>query len=219
MRDTEQLEMPRDELKRKFWVDEDERKEKQPEVKVDKIEQRAQGLQQEIREMQDKYAPKWTPPEGADPMLGMKTEEQDLNGIKPRDLVVGAATYSAAAVVAWAFTNGVAVFFANKDFSESAYFVQRLSSVAKNVLVATGALGVGVSSIAAAGQLALAVRIWIGIANGELDPNAVRDDPKGRRKKEKYEMMLGYMKGDKTAGQNVDLGRVEDYNGNKLPRM
>ena len=45
-------------------------------------------------------------------------------------------------------------------------------------------------------QLALAAQVFDGIQKGELDPNAVRVDPYGGRKKGDLEKMFGFMLGD-----------------------
>jgi hypothetical protein len=61
-----------------------------------------------------------------------------------------------------------------------------------------------VCAIAAAGQLALCVQVSIGIARGELDPNAKRIDPYGGRKQGQLEKMLRLMLGDKAAGLGIE---------------
>jgi len=126
----------------------------------------------------------------------------DLNGIQPKFLLLGAASYMAFAVVAWQFTNSAADYFAANPFESSYYVVQRLSSIARVVVVALGSLGAGITSIAGLGQLALAVQVAIGISKGELDPNKPRVDPYGGRKKGELEKMLGFMLGDKEAGMD-----------------
>ena len=123
-----------------------------------------------------------------------------LNGIQPRFLLLGAGSYGVFSVLAWQFTSGAAEYFANNPFESSFYFVQRLSSVARVVVVALGSLGTGITGIAALGQLALAKEVQDGIAAGELDPNAQRVDPYGGKKKGELEKMLGFMLGDKDAG-------------------
>lgn len=124
----------------------------------------------------------------------------DLNGINPAFLVLGALSYGAFSVLAWKFTTGSAEYFDAHQTESAFYVVNRLSSIARVVVVAMGALGTGVTCIAGFGQLALAVQVAIGISKGELDPTATRVDPYGGRKQGELEKMLGLMLGDKMAG-------------------
>ncbi|KAL1520068.1 hypothetical protein AB1Y20_023543 [Prymnesium parvum] len=121
----------------------------------------------------------------------------DLNGINPLSLVLGAATYGTFSFFAWQFTLAAAEFFAEHPMDSAFYVVARLSSLARVVVVGLGALGSGVTAIAGAGQLALAVQVAIGIAKGELDPKAERVDPYGGRKKGEIEKFIGFMQGNK----------------------
>lgn len=124
----------------------------------------------------------------------------DLNGINPAFLVLGAVSYGAFSVLAWKFTTGSAAYFDAHQTESAFYVVNRLSSIARVVVIAMGALGTGVTCIAGFGQLALSVQVAVGISKGELDPSAVRVDPYGTRKKGELEKMLGFMLGDKKAG-------------------
>mgnify|MGYP006159191257 CR=1 FL=1 len=124
----------------------------------------------------------------------------DLNGIKPQWLLVGAASYGAFSVLCWQFTQAAGQYFADNPMDSAFYVVQRLSGLARVVVIGMGALGSGVTFIAGLGQLALAVQVGIGIQKGELDPNKERIDPYGGRKQGELEKMLGLMMGDKNAG-------------------
>ena len=119
----------------------------------------------------------------------------DLNGIKPRDLLIGATTYFVVCYAAIQFMLGSAEYFNAHPIAETDfYFVQRLSSLARVVVVGMAALGSGVTGIAALGQLALAVQIQVGISKGELDPDAPRVLEEGRKKLELekvFAMMTG----------------------------
>ena len=99
----------------------------------------------------------------------------DLNGIKPRDLLIGAASYGVFSYLAWQFTNVAATYFADHPAQATDFYVvSRLTSFARVVVVGVAALGAGVTAIAGAGQAALAVKVAQGIAAGELDPTAER---------------------------------------------
>jgi len=124
----------------------------------------------------------------------------DLNGIQPSMLLLGGASYALFSTLAWQGTNAAGAYFAENPYESSFYVVQRLSSIARVVVVSLGSLGTGITGIAAVGQIALAVQVQLGIAKGELDPNKERIDPYGGRKKGELEKMLGFMLGDKNAG-------------------
>jgi len=128
----------------------------------------------------------------------------DLNGIKPENLLLGAASYAAVSVLAWNFVTSSAEFFEAHPMDSAFYVVARLSAVVRVVVVAVAALGAGVTAIAATGQLVLAGRVFMGVASGELDPNAERDDPYAGRKQSELEKMWKLMQGDKRAGEAKD---------------
>lgn len=119
----------------------------------------------------------------------------DLNGIKPRDLLIGAGTYAIVCFLAVQFTQASANFFNEHPPRETDfYFVQRFTGLARVVVVACGALGAGVTGIASAGQALLAVQVALGIAKGELDPNAERVLANPEKKLE-IEKMFSMMSG------------------------
>lgn len=124
----------------------------------------------------------------------------DLNGIKPEYLLLGAASYGTVSFLAWNFVTSSAVYFDANPMDDAFYVVARLSAVVRVVVVAMGALGAGVTAIAAAGQLVLAGRVALGVVSGELDPDAERDDPYAGRRQGELEKMLSLMLGDKKAG-------------------
>ena len=122
----------------------------------------------------------------------------DLNGIKPRDLLIGAASYGVFSYLAWQFTNVAATYFADHPAQATDFYVvSRLTSFARVVVVGVAALGAGVTAIAGAGQAALAVKVAQGIAAGELDPTAERVDPTGGRKGYELDRMLKMMRGER----------------------
>jgi len=99
------------------------------------------------------------------------------------------------ALAAWQFTNAAAVYFAEHSAESSVYYVNRLTGLARVVVISMGALGTGITGIAAVGQAALAVQIAISIAKGELDPNAERKLPQGKRKVGETERLFRLMMG------------------------
>jgi hypothetical protein len=122
----------------------------------------------------------------------------DLNGIKPQNLIFGAATYGVVAYLGWQFTDNLSeIFDEGAIAAETVYMVARLKYGLRYLLVLTGALGSSIASIAAVGQLALSVQVAIGIMKGDLDPNAKRVDPYGDRKQTQLQKYLSQMLGQK----------------------
>ena len=153
-----------------------------------------EALLEEIRALQ----PKTLPPAPV-------KQQVDLNGISPWFLILGAASYGACSVLAYQFTLGATEMFNNAPANpDQFYVVERLSTVARYVVIAMGALGSTVTAIASVGQLLLCVQVVIGIASGELDPKAKRVDPYGGRKQGQLEKMLRLMLGDKAAGLGIE---------------
>ena len=192
---------PRDELKPRFARADDETKTSFTPDKA-RVEQwptataakSNEALLAEIRALQPKRPE--PPPE---------KKPTDLNGISPWLLILGASSYGAVSVLAYHFTMGATDMFNNQPISDDTFYVvARFSTVARYVVIAMGALGSTVCAIAAAGQLALCVQVSIGIARGELDPNAKRIDPYGGRKQGQLEKMLRLMLGDKAAGLGIE---------------
>mmetsp|Transcript_20011 Transcript_20011/g.46176 ORF Transcript_20011/g.46176 Transcript_20011/m.46176 type:complete len:231 (-) Transcript_20011:519-1211(-) len=179
---------PRDELKRRFTVASGEATrttfmpDSSDKAAVHELSLNEQ-LRSEIEAMRPTPTP--TPPEKL---------PVDLNGIKPRDLAFGAFSYAIVGTLAWQFTNSAAAYFAEHPNDSSFYFVSRLTSLARVIVVSMGALGTGITTIASIGQAALAVQVAIGISNGELDPNKARVLPK-KRKEMEIERLFALMSG------------------------
>jgi len=143
--------------------------------------------EQLLEEIQALMPPEKPPPLAARPV--------DLNGIKPRDLLIGAGTYAVVCYAAVQFMLASATYFSEHPIADTDfYFVQRLSSLARVIVVGMAALGSGVTGIASLGQALLAVQVQLGIAKGELDPNAPRELPEGRKRLE-LEKVFAMMSG------------------------
>ena len=130
----------------------------------------------------------------------------DLNGIYPRELLIGTISYGIFSTFAWKFTTSTADYFSANEVETSFYVVQRLSSIARVVLVSLGSLGTGITFFAAMGQLLLAIQVSIGISKGELDPTKERDDPWGANRKDQLSKLWGFMQGDAKAGTETKRG-------------
>jgi hypothetical protein len=130
--------------------------------------------------------------------LDQDRKPEDLNGLRPSLLLLGGGTYAVTAFLGYQFTIAAASYFNNNPLDDDMFYVvARFSGFARSVVVAMGALGTSVTTIASAGQLALAVRVAIGIATGELDPTAEREDLYAAKKQTKLAQMLLYMTGNK----------------------
>jgi len=57
------------------------------------------------------------------------------------------------------FTNAAAAYFAEHDAESTVYYVNRLTGLARVIIVSMGALGTGITGIASVGQAALAVQV------------------------------------------------------------
>lgn len=186
---------PNDELKVRFNRGDDETrtsflpKEPARSVAVEAVKPApATGSNEQLREEIRALMPEEIPPAPEKPPI-------DLNGIKPTDLLIGATAYGVTCWASWQFTNVAGQFFADNPMDTAFYVVARITSLARVIVVGMGALGAGVTGIAAVGQLALAVQISIGIAKGEIDPNAPRTLPNGERKIGELERMFKLMQG------------------------
>ena len=135
------------------------------------------------------------PPEKPAPPPAL-AEPVNLNGIKPRDLLIGAGTYAVVCYGAVQFALSSAAFFAEHPPAETDYyFVQRLTSLARVVVVGMAALGSGITFIASVGQALLAIEVAVKISKGELDPSAPRELPAEGRKKLELEKIFAMMTG------------------------
>ena len=174
-----QLQQPNDDLKIGFSRGDDEGPKKSfaPNKKRPETAPKKTVNEELMEEIQALMPPEKPAPKEAKPV--------DLNGIKPRDLLIGATTYFVVCYAAIQFMLGSADYFAAHPIATTDfYFVQRLSSLARVIVVGMAALGSGVTGIAALGQLALAVQIQVGISKGELDPDAPRVLEEGRKQLE-----------------------------------
>lgn len=113
-------------------------------------------------------------------------EARDLNGVNPVVAITGSLFALAAAWGLWTLTQFLADYFAMHPIDESIYFVARLSSVFRNVIVGLVSLASGFFGVTGMGILALGIRVAYGVATGELDPT-----PLEKSKEEKEAVDLG----------------------------
>ena len=105
---------------------------------------------------------------------------EDLNGINPVTTILFSAFPALASYGLATLSSFLAGHFAVDYLSSELYPVQRLAIVARNLVVGLVTLGAGFCGIIGLGLFALGVTVAVGVAKGELDPNA--DTPTGKVK-------------------------------------
>lgn len=96
---------------------------------------------------------------------------QQLNGIEPAKPLSFAIVPAIMSVGFWKVSNYLAAHFAIQFVNADLYPVQRIAVVARNIVVGMTSLAAGFSGVISLGLIALGVRVAVGIAKGELDPN------------------------------------------------
>ncbi|GKZ00070.1 hypothetical protein MPSEU_000960400 [Mayamaea pseudoterrestris] len=165
-------------------------------------------LQAELEEMKRKelYGSKSSIGEkmGLNSFASTKTDEErqasideakDLNGVNPVVAISGAFFALVAAGGLWLLTSYLAEVFATHPVETNVYFVQRVASVFRNVVMGLISLSSGFFGVCGMGLLLLGSRVAYGVAKGELDPTPI-----------------------KTKKQDVDIPNVWDLMTNKKGR-
>lgn len=104
-------------------------------------------------------------------------EARNLNGVNPAVAVAGGLFGLAMAAGLWYATTSLGEFFSYHPFESDVYFVQRLTSVFRNVVMGLFSLASGFFGVTGLGILALGIRVAIGVAKGELDPTPIKKKP------------------------------------------
>lgn len=98
-------------------------------------------------------------------------EAQNLNGVNPVTTLFGSIFALLCAAGLWYATQSLAEYFAlNPPDPNDAYFVVRVTSVSRNVVMGLSALASGFFGVTGFGILLLALRVGWGVITGELDP-------------------------------------------------
>jgi hypothetical protein len=120
---------------------------------------------------------------GLDSFASTKTDEErqasieearDLNGVNPVVALGGAAFALTAAAGLWILTSYLAEVFATHPVETDVYFVQRVASVFRNVVMGLTSLASGFFGVCGFGLLLLGFRVAYGVATGELDPTPIK---------------------------------------------
>mmetsp|Transcript_38433 Transcript_38433/g.92651 ORF Transcript_38433/g.92651 Transcript_38433/m.92651 type:complete len:323 (-) Transcript_38433:214-1182(-) len=101
-------------------------------------------------------------------------EARDLNGVNPLVCIGGAAFAWACAGGLWVFTTYLGVLFTTHPLDTDVYFVQRLTSVFRNVVMGLSSLASGFFGVVGIGIFLLGVRVAYGVMTGELDPTPIK---------------------------------------------
>jgi hypothetical protein len=101
-------------------------------------------------------------------------EARNLNGVNPLIALAGSLFALTSAAALWYLTQYLATYFAMHPVVETDfYFVSRVSSVFRNVVMGLVSLASGFFGVTGVGILLLAARVAYGVAMGELDPTPI----------------------------------------------
>lgn len=103
-----------------------------------------------------------------------KVKKEDLNGIAPWKPLISSIFPFGLSIGGYYLTRYLAENFAVQYLTSDLYPVQRLSMVARNIVVGMGALASAFSAVIGLGLLILGIAVSVGVIKGELDPN--KDD-------------------------------------------
>lgn len=99
-------------------------------------------------------------------------KKEDLNGIQPAIPLVFSSVPALMAYGLWQASIYLATHFAIDFVDSEVYPVQRLAVVSRNIVVGLFTLASGFSGVISIGLFLLGIAVAIGVAKGELDPNA-----------------------------------------------
>lgn len=124
-------------------------------------------------------------------------EARNLNGVNPAVAIVGGIFGVAVATGLWYGTTALGTFFALHPVETDVYFLIRVTSVFRNVVMGLSSLASGFFGVTGVGILALGIRVAYGVMTGELDPTPIK----------------------KRKGDELDIPNVWDLMMNKKPNQ
>lgn len=101
-------------------------------------------------------------------------EARNLNGVNPTVAIVGGLVGLAIATALWFGTTALGGFFALHPVDTDVYFLLRVTSVFRNVVMGLSSLASGFFGVTGVGILALGLRVAYGVLTGELDPTPIK---------------------------------------------
>lgn len=113
------------------------------------------------------------------------TQPQDLNGIDPVTCVLGSVPVAALSYGFWTLTGASAEWFVTHPIESEFYPVQRLGIAFQTAVVGLSSLAAGIFGFTALGIFLLGLRVFVGMAKGELDPNKASTGPQRQTTAEK----------------------------------
>lgn len=113
------------------------------------------------------------------------TQTQDLNGIDPVTCVLGSVPVAGLSYGFWTLTGAAAEWFVTHPIESEFYPVQRLGIAFQTAVVGLSSLAAGIFGFTALGIFLLGLRVFVGIAKGELDPNKAATTPQRQTTAEK----------------------------------
>ena len=139
-------------------------------------------------------------------------EARDLNGVNPVVALTGGVFAFVVAGGLWYATQQLGTFFALHPVETDVYFVQRLASVFRNVVMGLASLASGFFGVTGMGIFLLGVKVAIGVAKGELDPTPIvkKKDSNQAEMPNVWDLMMN--KKPKRQGGRSGIGNGADDN-------
>jgi hypothetical protein len=101
----------------------------------------------------------------------------DLNGIDPTTPFIFCVVPALMSTVGYFGSKYMGEHFAVEFLTSDLYPVQRMATVARNIIVGIFMLGTGFSGVVSIGLFFLGIAVATGVAKGELDPNKKEVSP------------------------------------------
>jgi len=111
--------------------------------------------------------------------LASLREARDLNGLNPTEVIISSFFALGIAFAIWSFTTFIAEVFATNPIKTDVYFLMRVQSVFRNLVMGFFSLMSGFFGVNGIGILFLGIQVAVGVWKGELDPT-----PKVKKGKE-----------------------------------
>jgi hypothetical protein len=133
-------------------------------------------------------------------------EARDLNGVNPLVAIGGSMFAMLMAAGLWRATQICAGFFATHPGTSDVYFIQRASSVFRNVVMGLMSLASGFFGVTGFGIFCLGLRVAFGVMRGELDPTPIKQKESVRTTPNVLDLMMGKKPGRRGGGGDNMFG-------------
>jgi hypothetical protein len=159
----------------KLFMDEEERKKQDSTAKQAKGSATFGGMT--IDDLQSRMQES---PYRAQSWDDLPDQKEDLNGINPITTILFSVFPMGMCFVLIQVTSWLSTHFAINQVGSSIYPIQRGAVIARNLVVGISSLATGFTGVVGVGLLAMGAAVAVGVAKGELDPDA--DNLTGRVK-------------------------------------